>query len=246
MAFDWHLAVPSDGEAPAAFPAEERAFRTTVHDAFAVEHDADLGSHIIPSGNIATRNGLTWPATGSLYISNEDMASSTSPLQLHFRTGSSWYRIGEFVAGTKMLFAQASAPTFWTQSTDNDRLIRIVSGTGGGTGGSWSISGLANESASHTHGVVGTVGNNNQSHTHVVNTTTSGPSATVDCHGPAGGCLSASTAHTHAFIVSSSAESVPHYHAVSFTSGTESANHTHTGDGSWRPAYVNVIYAVKN
>jgi len=39
-------------------------------------------------------------------------------------------------SGSKMPFAQAAAPTGWTQCTSyNDYAIRLVSGTGGGTGG---------------------------------------------------------------------------------------------------------------
>lgn len=39
-------------------------------------------------------------------------------------------------AGTVMLFYQAAAPTGWTQvTTQNNKDIRVVSGTGGGTGG---------------------------------------------------------------------------------------------------------------
>ena len=39
--------------------------------------------------------------------------------------------------GTSMLFVQATAPTGWTQvTTHNDKALRIVSGTGAGTGGS--------------------------------------------------------------------------------------------------------------
>ena len=40
-------------------------------------------------------------------------------------------------SGTVMLFFQAGAPIGWTQVTDhNDKAFRVVSGTGGGTGGS--------------------------------------------------------------------------------------------------------------
>jgi hypothetical protein len=42
-----------------------------------------------------------------------------------------------FDTGTKMLFYQASAPTGWTKQTaDNDKAIRVVSGTGGTSAGS--------------------------------------------------------------------------------------------------------------
>lgn len=46
--------------------------------------------------------------------------------------------------GTKTLFYQSAAPTGWTQDVAvNDRVLRVVSGTGGGTGGSWTISGIS-------------------------------------------------------------------------------------------------------
>ena len=41
---------------------------------------------------------------------------------------------------TVMFFFQASAPTHWVKSTsNNDKMLRVVSGTGGGTGGSISF-----------------------------------------------------------------------------------------------------------
>ncbi|MDR7537419.1 MAG: hypothetical protein QN183_13770 [Armatimonadota bacterium] len=54
-------------------------------------------------------------------------------------------------SGSTTVFDQDAAPAGWTRNTTvADRLVRIVSGAGGGTGGSWTITGL---SASHTHGV---------------------------------------------------------------------------------------------
>ena len=44
--------------------------------------------------------------------------------------------VGGIPSTTKMLFAQASAPTGWTkQTTHNDKSLRVVSGSGGGSGG---------------------------------------------------------------------------------------------------------------
>lgn len=58
-------------------------------------------------------------------------------------------------AGTEALFLQAAAPTGWTQdAATNDVVLRLVSGVGAGTGGTWdnstglSITGTA---ATHTH-----------------------------------------------------------------------------------------------
>lgn len=53
-------------------------------------------------------------------------------------------------AGTVMLFYQAAAPTGWTKSTaHNDKALRVVSGTGGGSGGTHALS--SPPSISHTH-----------------------------------------------------------------------------------------------
>jgi hypothetical protein len=46
-------------------------------------------------------------------------------------------RVVAFAVGTTTLFHQAAAPTGWTKSTShNDKALRVVSGTGGGSGGS--------------------------------------------------------------------------------------------------------------
>ena len=49
---------------------------------------------------------------------------------------STTYSASEIPSGSVMLFYQASAPTGWTKvSTQNNKALRVVSGTGGGTGG---------------------------------------------------------------------------------------------------------------
>ena len=79
---------------------------------------------------------------------------------------------------TAMFFFQSSAPTHWVKSTShNDKMLRVVSGTGGGSGGSisfttfsgqtysspWSSSSptgnhtlSSNRIPSHTHSTMGT------------------------------------------------------------------------------------------
>ena len=48
---------------------------------------------------------------------------------------------GDFPSGTITIFIQASAPSGWTQVTSqNDKAIRVVNGSGGGSGGSVSFS----------------------------------------------------------------------------------------------------------
>lgn len=77
-----------------------------------------------------------------------------------FRTNTQTERA--FASGTKWPFVQAAAPTGWTQVTSvNDKALRVVSGAGGGTGGSNTIGGVTigshvlttGEMPNHSHGL---------------------------------------------------------------------------------------------
>ena len=77
-----------------------------------------------------------------------------------------------FPAGTAMLFAQAAAPTGWTKSTThNDKTLRVVSGSGGGSGGVQAFSTVFGRTA--TDGTALSV-DQMPSHTHSVYYNTSG------------------------------------------------------------------------
>jgi len=72
-----------------------------------------------------------------------------------------------FTSGTTLLFYQASAPTGWTQVTShNDKALRVVSGTGGGSGGSTAFTSVFASRGvplpDHNHGI------NDPGHTHNV------------------------------------------------------------------------------
>ena len=174
------------------------------------------GYHKFPSGNTADR-----PAAGH----NGRIYLNTETNKIERDTGTEWVIAHhEFPSGTKMLFAQASAPTGWTKVTDwDDRVIRIVSGDGGGTGGSWTISGgsitidghtlTIDEIPSHTHGY------------HHASPGTDGPYAEHNCSES-----SLNTLQTDAV-----GGGQPHSHTGSFSH-----------DGSWRPAYLDVICAKKD
>ena len=100
--------------------------------------------------------------------------------------------VGVIPSGTTMLFYQASAPTGWTKVTShNNKALRVVSGTGGGSGGNNTFTATfdtktvplprhnhgassENQSNGHTHGVSGSTGNNDVDHTHTGSTTTDG------------------------------------------------------------------------
>lgn len=170
-------------------------------------------------------------------------------------------------AGSKTVWTQSAAPTGWTQDTSiNDRVIRIVSGSGGGTGGNWTLSGMSIGSytlttadiPAHSHsGTTGSAG----SHTHSASTGTAGNhnhaiSRAYD-NSSAGGYVSASSGrqyinastssagnHTHSVSVNSAGA-----HTHSFTTGNTGGGggHTHSlSNASWRPAYVDHIVASKD
>jgi hypothetical protein len=125
-----------------------------------------------------------------------------------------------FASGTTTLFYQASAPTGWTKVTTHDnKALRVVSGTGGGSGGTGGnfTSVFANRSIplpSHTHG--GTTNSNSVDHTHSVSGNTGNNSAD----------------HTHGVSGNTGNNSADHSHNVSGGTGTQSANHTHTFSGT--------------
>ena len=87
-------------------------------------------------------------------------------------------------AGSRMLFWQAAAPTNWTKlTTQNNKSLRVVSGTGGGTGGSLTFTNAftnrsvvlpqhnhtassGTQSANHNHGLSGNTVNASANHSH--------------------------------------------------------------------------------
>ena len=83
-------------------------------------------------------------------------------------SGANLTNVDPFPSGTKMVFAQAAAPTGWTQdTTNNDKALRVVSGAGGGTGGTHAFS--SPPSTSHTHtGPSHTHSTPSHSHTHTL------------------------------------------------------------------------------
>jgi len=126
-----------------------------------------------------------------------------------------------FTPGTKMAFFQASAPTGWTQdATQNDKLLRVVSSSGGGTGGTWNNStGLTATGSAHTHGpgTLSGVANN-------------GAFAGSPVSGAGlGGVSPAITVTVNGGVTASATSSI--------AMGSSS---------SWRPSYIDMIICTKN
>jgi len=150
------------------------------------------GSAFIPAGNTAARpaanaytgqfryntqipqleysDGSSWVAVVSVVANSiNNLLPSQSGNNGEFLTTDgtnvSWAPINAGVpSGTVMLFAQAAAPTGWTQvttATYNDAAIRLVTGAGAGTGGTIGFTTLFSPTSSYTGSVTitsGTVG----------------------------------------------------------------------------------------
>lgn len=151
---------------------------------------------------------------------------------------------GPIPAGTRLVFAQAYAPTGWTQDTSdaaNNRMIRVVNSVGGGLGGSHDPS-LMNVVPWHTHGF--TTGTESALHSHSDsghahnmpnmghgNTTTPGGSFTIFA-------ASQANKNTDVGYANLSTESAYHTHSGGTDAGSSQTN--------WQPRYNNVIICQKN
>jgi len=79
-------------------------------------------------------NGLTYPSSDG--TSSQVLQTNGSGV-LSFATVSGGSGSSDIPSGSTMLFYESSAPTGWTKSTSiNNHTLRIVSGSGGSTGGS--------------------------------------------------------------------------------------------------------------
>lgn len=147
-----------------------------------------------------------------------------------------------FPAGTRSPFAQAAAPTGWTQdTTDNatNRMLRVVNTTGNGIGGSASPI-LNNTVPSHTHTFTGTALGN---HTHA---------DSGHIH-PVGGTTGANIAYaglgsdTRYSLIQNAATGVGYANLSSVSAGTpDGTNATNAGASDWTPRYIDMIICAKN
>jgi hypothetical protein len=198
-----------------------------------------------------TFNGSATDPTGTTRLNYSGNFHATNL----YGNGAGLTGIQPFASGTKLVFAQAAAPTGWTQIVDtsaDNRMLRIVTTAGGGYAGTHSPI-LNNVVPAHTHSF--TSGNESAEHTH--SGTTGGISANhTHVFGSAGGYTDQGYDGLNQVRISlnagvTGANSVGHTH--SFTTGAVSANHTHSGttdNGSsqtnWAPKYIDLILCSKN
>ena len=145
-----------------------------------------------------------------------------------------------FASGTRMPFAQASAPTGWTQDTSDNatnRMLRVVNTAGNGVGGSASPI-LNNVVSSHTHTFTG---NAMGAHTHTDS-----------------GHLHVDTGSAPAYNATSGPDSkqqwtgthntqIGYANISSNSAGTPSGSISANGSASdWTPRYIDMIICSKN
>ena len=96
------------------------------------------------SGDLTNCTSLNASQLSTGTVPTARLASGTANSSTYLRGDQTWQSISapaaEFASGTTIVFYQASAPTGWTKSTSHDnKALRVVSGTGGGSGGSSSF-----------------------------------------------------------------------------------------------------------
>ena len=143
-----------------------------------------------------------------------------------YQTGSGSNHYPLIPKDTKMVFVQAAAPNGWTQDTSqNDKVFRVVSGAGGGTGGSWTISGVTVDNHTLTAAQSGV-----PAHTHTIYASNTAYGSTTDEN-----VLRNSTGN-------SDKTSAPNAGA----NAGSGHNHNLTIGSSWRPAYQDALVATKD
>ena len=253
------------GQASSATPAADGTAAAGTATTFA------RGDHVHPTDS--TRAPLASPTfTGTPSAPTAALGTNTTQLATTAFVKSAVDNTSPFPSGTRLMFAQAAAPTGWTQVTTDEatnRMLRVVNTAGAGTGGSHSPI-LNNVVPAHTHGF--TTGGQSADHSHAGNTNGQSGShnhsiLTADIFNPGsafitndgGGDFVASSDNImngqNAWLRSgryfTDPASADHYHG--FGTGGVSANHTHSGttdNGSsqtnWTPRYIDLILCSRN
>lgn len=217
-------------------------------------------------GNAATASEVPWSGVGSKPSTRDGYGITDVPKRDGTGAAGTWGISIEgnaatvtnaFPAGTRMPFAQASAPTGWTQNTGdtaNNRMLRVVNTAGGGVGGTHSPI-LNNVVPSHTH--VFTTSPVSNDHAHYVSGSTSGGgyhnhsiNRGANTNGGGYNVHVANAAYDGGGYTNGAGD---HAHTWGNWTGGINSNHTHSGgtdNGSsqtnWQPRYIDMIICTKN
>jgi len=196
------------------------------------------------------------------------MAASKLTGALPAISGANLTGVDPFPSGTVMVFHQTAAPTGWTKSTThNDKALRVVSGNGGGSGGTHALT--SPPSLAHTHTGAAHVhsigahshGNNLSAAAHTLSTSQMPSHTHTQRTGAAGGTnQSASTSgyqnHPSAtFATGSTGGGGSHSHGMSGSVSNSSAYNSSSAGGdatssttptAFAPQYIDVIICAKD
>jgi len=218
----WDIAKPAGTEQVRTGDEYIREFKRDVQDAAQVEHifPVNIGDpkahHSFGYGDTASKPVAAY--AGRLYFNTDtgileyDDGAAPTP---------AWHDLTAsrdiIPAGTVMAFIEASAPTGWTKiTTQTDKMLRVVSGTGGGSAGSWTVTIVATTNHTHVISKLFTA-----THTYGVNMFDRGSDRTGIAVVP-----DHSWTHTHPL--------------------TSTGAHTHVPEITWRPKYVDCILCSKD
>jgi len=111
--FNPNEALPGDTDVVSLYPGVSRTFRDIIESWILYEHGRS-GHHTFPMYTTVNRDLVTNWEAGSLVYN-----STLKQLQLLLSADPDvWTAVTEFPTGTRMLFAQTSAPTGWTKVVD--------------------------------------------------------------------------------------------------------------------------------
>jgi hypothetical protein len=204
---------------------------TSVGNATTVVTNANLTGDVTSVGNATT---LATVNSNVGAFTNASVTVNAKGLITAVSTGASFVP-----AGTRMPFAQAAAPTGWTQDiTDNanNRMLRVVSSAGGGIGGSASPI-LNNVVSSHTHTFTGSA---LAAHTH----TDSGHQHSKGAQGTPLNGYQGNAANGKIEILNTG---VGYANIQGASAGTPSGSISANGSASdWSPRYIDMIICAKD
>jgi len=223
----WDVSTPTGSENRILGDDRIRELKTDIQTALRGD-DTEGVEAVFPGGDTANPvyryRGLKDTTANRPAAAHHGLFFDTTRNALQRSNGTTWDDVGTMIAsGSILVFFQAAAPVGWTKlTTQNDKALRIVSGTGGGVGGTTGLSSYVN----HTHTVQDHTLTVDEipSHTHSLPAYDSvGGSSAVISDGNVIG-----TANTNA------------------TGGGDPHNHGATGSASSALAYIDVIAASKD